>query len=251
MKHHIYITPEGSINWIEKMPRTTDYRRAGKKYEEAIKLAKAESIPFSDLDSAYIRGRIIIQNHIIIHPNGLNVTPKLNEGLYPLELDADIQKVKVFERASQTPENLNRDNPIAGYMKFVARIIPKKAELISERNWDEDFEHENGKYHCLCTKCDRTFLGHKRRSVCKICSQKAEESGLSADELNALSSIGVVAKNWYAVSYSSNSMPYAIFDNKECAEAYRDKFSATSIVEPWPMVIKDLRKKFEIKRKPL
>lgn len=65
---------------------------------------------------------------------------------------------------------------------------------------------------------------------------------LDEGELSALKSIGVIAANWYAVSYDINQMPFAIFASKEYAEAYRDKFSATSIVEAWPMIIKDLRK---------
>lgn len=73
--------------------------------------------------------------------------------------------------------------------------------------------------------------------------KKEEESELTQDELNALSSVGIIAKNWYAVSYSKNQMPFAIFESIEYAKLYRDKFSSTSIVEPWPMVIKDLRKK--------
>lgn len=76
-----------------------------------------------------------------------------------------------------------------------------------------------------------------------VAPKKEEESELTQDELNALSSVGIIAKNWYAVSYSKNQTPFAIFESIEYARAYRDKFSATSIVEPWPMVIKDLRKK--------
>lgn len=65
---------------------------------------------------------------------------------------------------------------------------------------------------------------------------------LAEGELKALKKIGVIAANWYAVTYDENQMPFAIFDNEPYAIAYRDKFSATSIVEPWPMIIKDMRK---------
>jgi hypothetical protein len=65
---------------------------------------------------------------------------------------------------------------------------------------------------------------------------------MDEDELNALKSVGIIAANWYAVSYEGNQMPYAIFSSKEYAEAYRNQFSATSIIEPWPMIVKDLRK---------
>jgi hypothetical protein len=65
---------------------------------------------------------------------------------------------------------------------------------------------------------------------------------LTTEELKALKSVGVIAENWYAVQYDETQMPFAIFDNEPHAIAYRDKFSATSIIEPWPMIIKDIRK---------
>lgn len=39
----------------------------------------------------------------------------------------------------------------------------------SERDWTEDFEHENGKYFCVCGQCKNIFIGHKRRVRCKLC----------------------------------------------------------------------------------
>jgi len=38
------------------------------------------------------------------------------------------------------------------------------------RNWEEDFEHENGDYICKCVHCDHAFRGHKRRVVCRKCA---------------------------------------------------------------------------------
>jgi hypothetical protein len=40
----------------------------------------------------------------------------------------------------------------------------------SERDWSEDFLHENGVYNNWCCRCQKTFLGYKRRVVCKLCS---------------------------------------------------------------------------------
>jgi DNA-directed RNA polymerase subunit RPC12/RpoP len=42
----------------------------------------------------------------------------------------------------------------------------------SPRNWTEDYSHENGRYHCLCCKCQNGFIGHKRRVVCKECNDR-------------------------------------------------------------------------------
>lgn len=65
---------------------------------------------------------------------------------------------------------------------------------------------------------------------------------LSTEEIDALKSVGVIADNWYAVCYNENAMPIALFDDEASAKAYRDQFTATSIVVPWPMVLKDYRK---------
>lgn len=40
----------------------------------------------------------------------------------------------------------------------------------SERDWTEDFLHENGLYQCYCARCEKNFLGHKRRLICKCCN---------------------------------------------------------------------------------
>ncbi len=40
----------------------------------------------------------------------------------------------------------------------------------SNRDWKEDFKHENGNYKCNCGKCGNHFYGHKRRVRCKLCS---------------------------------------------------------------------------------
>lgn len=42
--------------------------------------------------------------------------------------------------------------------------------LEGNRNWIEDYPHENGKYQCRCYRCSELFFGHKRRVVCKLCA---------------------------------------------------------------------------------
>lgn len=55
----------------------------------------------------------------------------------------------------------------------------------SERDWVEDFSHENGNYTCKCCKCGMLFYGHKRRPICKVCASKEIEEqtkGMTAEE---------------------------------------------------------------------
>lgn len=69
-----------------------------------------------------------------------------------------------------------------------------------------------------------------------------KQAKLSIEEIDVLKSIGVTAENWYAVRYDSTQEPTAIFRIEAHAIAYRNQFTSTSIVEPWPMVIRDYRK---------
>ena len=40
------------------------------------------------------------------------------------------------------------------------------------KNYEEDFKHENGNYENVCFKCKESFIGHKRRVICKECLNK-------------------------------------------------------------------------------
>jgi hypothetical protein len=42
----------------------------------------------------------------------------------------------------------------------------------SDRDWTEDFDHENGNYVNRCMYCYEYFSGHKRRPFCKICGKE-------------------------------------------------------------------------------
>ena len=54
----------------------------------------------------------------------------------------------------------------------------------SGRNWTEDFTHENGNYNNTCMYCDKNFIGHKRRIVCKLCDiQPTTQPVESVEEL--------------------------------------------------------------------
>lgn len=38
-----------------------------------------------------------------------------------------------------------------------------------EKDWPEDFPHENGMYYCRCMHCKDSFIGYKRRVICREC----------------------------------------------------------------------------------
>ena len=40
---------------------------------------------------------------------------------------------------------------------------------VNPKDWNEDFEHENGNYFNKCCHCKCDFIGHKRRVICKEC----------------------------------------------------------------------------------
>lgn len=42
----------------------------------------------------------------------------------------------------------------------------------AQRDWTEDFPHENGRYQCHCVECGLMFYGHKRRHICKLCANE-------------------------------------------------------------------------------
>lgn len=43
--------------------------------------------------------------------------------------------------------------------------------IAAARDWPEDANLENGNYANICCHCSEQFAGHKRRVVCKQCSE--------------------------------------------------------------------------------
>ena len=60
-------------------------------------------------------------------------------------------------------------NALKALSVLTAALEPRQQSQ-DERNWTEDFSHENGNYQCKCFKCEQFFIGHKRRVVCKLCA---------------------------------------------------------------------------------
>jgi hypothetical protein len=52
---------------------------------------------------------------------------------------------------------------------------PDWRDRLIAADWPEDAGHENGCYMCTCCACGRSFMGHKRRVTCRLCSAPAAE----------------------------------------------------------------------------
>lgn len=62
------------------------------------------------------------------------------------------------------------DATFVDYGAADAFAVAAKALPSTDRNWVEDAPHENGNYECSCVECGHSFIGHKRRVLCKLCS---------------------------------------------------------------------------------
>ena len=99
----------------------------------------------------------------------------------------------------------------------------------SNRDWPEDFSHENGNYSCRCVHCGKPFIGHKRRVTCKQCSKDMVKVGVftrigrSGKRLHAAYTV------WYNpqwlgccehyVQRGKNAKRHAIEQHKDACEA--------------------------------
>jgi len=81
--------------------------------------------------------------------------------------------------------------PVVKASGTAGRVHLPEPETQQPVDWTEDATHENGNYQCRCIQCGVGFIGHKRRVVCKKCSQPVEET---APEL--LQRLGDDASKW-------------------------------------------------------
>lgn len=81
----------------------------------------------------------------------------------------------------------------------------------TERDWPEDFAHDNGCYQNRCCRCDQLFMGFKRRITCKLCAGAAPmtpepgraevEADFPDDTLNALDYFRLSTGTGYAMRH--------------------------------------------------
>lgn len=50
------------------------------------------------------------------------------------------------------------------------------------RDWVDDTSLENGNYFNLCVICEESFVGYKRRTVCKVCQEIMDEKFKKPEE---------------------------------------------------------------------
>lgn len=101
------------------------------------------------------------------------IEPKEGE-LYPIDCEIDYEWV----------DGLVGITTVIAILKPLPPPAPPMGDLMSnveDRNWTEDFSHENGKYINKCTICSHYFIGHKRRVICKKCDPLVKEE--EQDEL--------------------------------------------------------------------
>lgn len=108
-------------------------------------------------------------------------------------------------------------------------------------------------YGGYCSTCGKqvrmnyqgTILGNHKcidsNNIRKAKDLVAQRKGYSNWD-DVIKRVGIIAENWHAVTYDETQMPFALFSTFENAKAYRDRFIATALIEPWPMIIKDFRK---------
>lgn len=58
------------------------------------------------------------------------------------------------------------------------------------------------------------------------------------EEIKALKNVGLKGENWYAVIAEGADTPYAIFQRESWAADWKEKYSRTAKIEPWPMIIR-------------
>jgi len=92
----------------------------------------------------------------------------------------------------------------------------------AEWNYPEDYEQENGQYIHKCSECSRTFHGHKRRRVCKLCVKASQAIAEKAE--NELSNVSEFA--WEVMGMGSNE--HGMLRRKDFKKGYIEGYLAAT-----------------------
>ena len=143
----------------------------------------------------------------------------LNKELY--EWKEHYESEKIFFAGEELDKNAIRSfaecvENIADLQQAIDILEKTKASCLlpklSERDWKEDFIHENGNYVNYCIKCKKGFFGHKRRVICKLCFGNGIKRNVSR------------RKNYWIVSAQ---LPFHLIKGIFKTEANANKFNKT------------------------
>lgn len=132
---------------------------------------------------------------IMAHPQVKALVDKVAAAIWT-EIDADHTWGEALDRASgkvrdEYPQEQHRKATEWARDLARAALAAIKAEApkatvgegglwflegLSDGDWPDDFDHENGCYNCNCSTCGKTFTGHKRRVTCKVCARAEGEN---------------------------------------------------------------------------
>lgn len=90
-------------------------------------------------------------------------------------MTADLTRCTIEWHKSRVTETSDFGKICTMALAYLDTQPPKAAAPVDANgDWPEDFSHENGNYFCLCAVCKKQFTGHKRRVVCKLCTNTPE-----------------------------------------------------------------------------
>jgi len=89
-----------------------------------------------------------------------------------------------------------------------------------EKDWTEDFSHENGNYTCICHKCKAQFIGHKRRITCRECYREFDTHTPMTDEVEGAPETINVGGNFHKIEATGYSYYYGEWTTREVHDIF-------------------------------
>jgi hypothetical protein len=152
------------------------YMQLKTRYNIAIQRAKDNAIEVGNKDEVIGMIRLSGKQFIGMQPD--------KDTIYSLEgCEMKLNYECGYDKAVQDCSCRIGDKCKSPFIKALITFSEKKEDKPTpehiftdhERNWKEDFTHENGNYLNKCIECDHYFRGHKRRVICKLCSDPTPE----------------------------------------------------------------------------
>jgi hypothetical protein len=151
--HQFTLKSDGKIYLVENMPEKPKYGKWRYQDSENMRkdLAYGEALQ-SAIDSAV---EVSNQEEVL---KALDISAPLLSSRQFFSLECSVEKQKVISSP-----------------KWYALVTFPESGEKKDRDWVEDFTHENGNYMNKCANCGEQFKGHKRRPLCKVCGSPLEK----------------------------------------------------------------------------